>query len=152
MLDDAARLKNGASPQSVSATESEICRGVAEWVDAINNGNAESIDALYTRDAILLATFDPRPRTTPEERREYFVTFKTRRKLKASIDQCYVTVLGTEGGAASGLYTFNFVDAAGASQTARARFTFVFSRQSEGDCLIAAHHSSQVPVVAVSSN
>ena len=144
MLDDSSKARTGG--QSAAANiETEIRDAVAEWVDAINNGNVHSVDALYTPDAVLLATFDPRPRRTPEARKDYFTAFKMRQKLKASIDECTIAAIGNEGGSASGLYSFNFIDHFGTPQTARARFTFVYARQPEGDLQIIAHHSSVMP-------
>jgi hypothetical protein len=144
MLDNSS--KASATRQSAATNiEAEIRDAVGEWVDAINNGNVHTVDALYVPNAVLLATFDPRPRRTPEEREDYFTAFKMRQKLKASIEECTVAVIGDEGGSASGLYSFNFIDHFNTPQTARARFTFVFARQPEGDLQIVAHHSSVIP-------
>jgi len=125
--------------------ESEIRQALDEWIYCVNSGYAESINALYLSDAVLLPTFDGRVLTTPAERLVYFIKFKTRRGLHASVKECYITTLGPDSATANGLYTFRFLGEDGTEQSVRARFTFVYARQQEGDWLIVAHHSSVAP-------
>jgi uncharacterized protein (TIGR02246 family) len=125
----------------------EIRRELDEWIGAINDGNINSVGALYAPDAVLLATFAPEPLTTPGKRRNYFVQFKARKNMTAVVDHCIVTTLGKDAGTASGLYTFSYESENGAPQTVKARFVFVYARAAEGDWLIVAHHSSVVPAV-----
>jgi uncharacterized protein (TIGR02246 family) len=147
MPDDQAKIARRAQAerQDVAAAIRDC---IDDWIAAVNESNADHIGALYVQDAVLLGTFDPSVSTTPERRLNYFINFKTRKKLKAAIDECHIKDLGDDAGMANGLYTFRFIDDSGAPQTVKARFTFVCERQPEGDWLIVAHHSSVLPFSA----
>jgi uncharacterized protein (TIGR02246 family) len=134
----------GGTAHQTAASDAPIRKCLNGWIEAVNSGQVGTICALYRIDAVLLATFDPKPLATPKERENYFVNFKARKGLKAAVDECHAQRLGDAAGTASGLYTFSFVEN-GAPQTARARFTFVYERQRDGQWLIAAHHSSVAP-------
>jgi uncharacterized protein (TIGR02246 family) len=142
-MSDAAKGRRAWPGQDAAAA---AVRGALDgWIEAVNKSDADSIAALYVRDAVLLATFDPVVLTTPDQRLNYFVNFKARKKLKASVDECHIEMLGDNAGVASGLYTFRFIDEKGAPQTVHARFTYVYERQPEGKWLVIAHHSSVAP-------
>jgi uncharacterized protein (TIGR02246 family) len=149
MLEDGFKQPEIASLEmfdvSLAQVESEIRQCLDDWIESVNSGYAESISALYTPDAVLLPTFDARIRVTPAERLNYFINFKTRRGLHATVNDCFIESFGRDAGVASGIYTFCFLGDDGTDQVVKARYTFVFARQSEGDWLIAAHHSSVVP-------
>jgi uncharacterized protein (TIGR02246 family) len=125
--------------------EAEIRRCLDQWIEAINRGSINLVGALYEPDAVLLGTFAPQPLTTPEGRQEYFIRFKARTNMEATIDQCSIEAFGDDVGAASGLYTFSFEGETGAQETVKARFTFVYRRFAQGSWLIVMHHSSVVP-------
>lgn len=139
------KIQHDAMPQDMAAVEAEIRQYLNEWAVAVNSCNADAIAALYALDAVLLGTFEPKVLTTPEGRLDYFVNFKTRKNLHAFIDERHIKTFDQNAGMANGLYTFTFVDGNRKPQTAKARFTFVYERQPEGDWLIAAHHSSVAP-------
>jgi len=147
MPEDGLPLRNMVRPAGRSAGRAynEISQALDEWIEAVNGRAVDAVGALYMPGAVLLSTFAPQPLASAAERRDYFVNFLARKNLKASVDECHITTLGDDAGEASGLYTFRFEDESGAPQSVKARFTFVYARQPEGDWLIAAHHSSMVP-------
>ena len=145
MLDEQAKsLKDMVSPD-LATVVAAIRETLNDWTEAVNSCSADAIAALYTPDAVLLGTFDPKVSTRPEQRLTYFTNFKARKKLQATINECHIEVLDDNAAMANGLYTFRFVDDNGTPKTVFARFTFVYARQPEGDWLIKAHHSSVVP-------
>jgi uncharacterized protein (TIGR02246 family) len=136
----------GASPADSShPVEAEIRQCLEAWIKAVGAGTPRPITALYAPDAVLLATFDPKPLLTPAEREIYFINFKSRKGLKAVLDECHIQMLGDDAAMANGLYTFRYVDEDGGKTHVKARFTFVYERQPDGEWVIVAHHSSQAP-------
>lgn len=130
-----------AAPQR--ATKAEIHAALMKWINALGSGQGEKpVAALYARDAILLATFAPKPLTTPAEIAAYFRQLTQKPELRARVQSEKIDLFGG-GGADTGLYTFSY---RGNSQEVHvpARFTFVF-RKSAKDWLIVSHHSSLVP-------
>jgi len=139
------RLLRGADEQ----VESEIRECLNEWLKAVGGGSPEPVAFLYHPDAVLLATFDPKPLTTPEERKSYFANFTRKKELKAVADTCHIHVFSEDAAGASGLYTFRYITEGGDEMAVNARFTFNFIRDRENDrWLIVSHHSSQAPEVA----
>ncbi len=126
--------------------EAEIRQCLDEWLKAVGSGAPEPVAVLYHPDAVLLATFDPMPLTTPEERKSYFANFTRKKDLKAIADTCHIHVFSEDAAGASGLYTFRYVAENGEEMAVNARFTFNFIRDREDDrWLIVSHHSSQAP-------
>jgi len=144
---EAVRLHTPNEAESSQAMQAEIRMCLDEWINEVNTGNPDSMNALYKADAVLLPTFDLKLRNTPAERKEYFVFFKSRKNLSATIDECHIAPLGESAGVADGFYTFHFIDEEGTQQNVKARFTFVCARQPEGDWQIVAHHSSSRPAL-----
>ena len=126
-------------------TDAELRDCLNEWVQQINKGSHASVAALYSPDATLLATFDPKPLTTPEARLGYFIAFKSKTDLTANVDECFAEVLGQDAGSVSGLYTFTYKDDKGTTHAVPARFTYVYQRDGQGDWKIISHHSSVQP-------
>lgn len=130
-----------AAPQG--ATKAAIHAALMKWISALGSGQGEKpVAALYARDAILLATFAPRPLTTPAQIAAYFRELTKKPGLAAKVQSEKIDLFGT-GAADTGLYTFRYRDG-GKEVRVPARFTFVYRRTARG-WLIVSHHSSVVP-------
>jgi hypothetical protein len=132
---------SAAGPQS--ATKAGIHAALMKWISALGSGQGEKpIVALYARNAILLATFAPKPLTTRAEIAAYFRQLTEKPGLAARVQSEKIDLFGN-GAADTGLYTFRY-RANGKEVHVPARFTFVYRRTAKG-WLIVSHHSSVVP-------
>lgn len=130
-----------AAPQR--ATRAEIHAALMKWISALGSGQGEKpVAALYARNAILLATFAPKPLTTPTAIAAYFRQLTAKPGLAAQVQSEKIDLFGG-GGADTGLYTFRYREG-GREVSVPARFTFVWRRTAQG-WLIVSHHSSLVP-------
>jgi len=112
------------------------------WVAAVTSGDPEGVLDLYAHDAVLLATFAPDPRDTPEKLREYFNNFTALPGLRARTEKSIVRVF--DGVALhDGLYSFTYKKE-GEDVVVPARFSFVYRKEGR-NWVIAGHHSSQLP-------
>lgn len=124
-------------------SEADIHAALQRWTEALGSGQGElPVVALYSPDAILLATFDPKPLTTPAGIAGYFHELTQNPELKAVV-QTEKIDLFADGGVDTGLYTFSYLKGAEEVRVP-ARFTFVFRRTPVG-WLIVSHHSSVLP-------
>ena len=132
-----------AAAASQHPTKAEIHAALMKWISALGSGQGEKpVAALYARNAILLATFAPKPLTTPAEITAYFRQLTQKPDLGARVQSEKIDLFGG-GGADTGLYTFHYREE-GKEVSVPARFTFVFLRSAKG-WLIVSHHSSLVP-------
>ncbi|MBK9740309.1 MAG: SgcJ/EcaC family oxidoreductase [Actinobacteria bacterium] len=121
-----------------------IARAYTAWVSTLHAADCDGTEvaALYTKRAILLATFKEyvqgRPAIT-----EYFDELSCKDSLAVSTQRLTSARDGALG-YATGLYTFTYRSSDGTTVTVPARFTFVFENR-DGRWLIATHHSSQNP-------
>jgi hypothetical protein len=126
-----------------TAAAAQISASLRQWTSALASGQGESpVTALYAPDAILLATFDPKPLDTPAAIAAYFHKLTQNPDLRATIHRETVQLFG-DGAADSGLYTFSYTKD-GAQVRVPARFVFVYRRSGSG-WLIVSHHSSVLP-------
>lgn len=109
-----------------------------EWNNALKQGDAKKVTALYADNAILLPTVSNTVRHNKEEIENYFIEF-LRLGPSGKIDESNVRIFD-QLAINSGVYTFSFND--GIEVTAR--FTFVYRRNKERWEIIE-HHSSKMP-------
>ena len=134
---------NVAADTPARPSEADIHAALRHWTEALGSGQGElPVVALYSPDAILLATFDPKPLTSRADITGYFHKLTQNPHLQATI-QTEKIDLFADGGVDSGLYTFSYRKG---DEEVRvpARFTFVFRRTPAG-WLIVSHHSSVLP-------
>lgn len=132
-----------AAAAPARATKAEIHAALMKWINTLGSGQGEKpIAALYAPDAILLATFAPKPLTTPTAIAAYFRQLTQKPELRARVQSETIDLFGG-GGADTGLYTFSY-RGNGKEVQVPARFTFVFRRSAKG-WLIVSHQSSLVP-------
>lgn len=114
------------------------------WMNAVNNGDIESLLALYDNDAVLIPTFSNKQINSPEKLREYFEKLATREELSIALhektlqlQQIKDDILGL-----SGIYNWRF-DVDGELLNFEARFSYIFDLSKSSP--IVHHHSSQIP-------
>jgi uncharacterized protein (TIGR02246 family) len=135
-----------ASPPAFAASactpqqRSEILALFEQWNRSLATGNAATVNANYASDAVLIPTLSNEIRNTPARRIAYFRDEFLPKRPHGRIDRAYVRCFG-DIAINSGLYTFTFGD----HSTARARYTFVYQKKSDGRWLIIEHHSSKMP-------
>lgn len=116
-----------------------------QWMQAINNGDVESLIDLYDSKAILIPTFSNRLLNTPEKLRDYFEKLGSREGLSIELHEKTLMIQELDGQhlfSLSGLYNWRFaVD--GELLNFEARFSYVADLSRP--CPILHHHSSQIP-------
>lgn len=117
---------------------------LAQWMDAVNNGDVESLLALYDDKAVLIPTFSNKLPNTPEKLREYFEKLGSREGLSIALHEktLYDQHIKDDIYALSGIYNWRF-DVDGELLNFEARFSYVFDLSKPRP--IIHHHSSQVP-------
>ena len=113
---------------------------IQKWVSLIPEGNPKAQASLYSKNAVLLATFEP----MLVGRRQilgYMVEFLDKDNMTCEIMR-NVTQIDEDRDTliSSGIYLFSFDDEDGDRQEVLARYTYVIN---EGR--IITHHSSVVP-------
>jgi uncharacterized protein (TIGR02246 family) len=105
--------------------------------------NPDTVTALFSPDAVLLATVSNTPRTTPAEIRDYFVGFLKNSPV-GSIDSSTIK-LGCNMASRLGTWTVRLTDpATGAVTPVKARYSFIYSYEN-GRWTIEHLHSSMMP-------
>jgi uncharacterized protein (TIGR02246 family) len=112
------------------------------WGTALASRDPQQITALYSPEAVLLATFVDELDTEPEIL-EYFKGLTQREGLNVQFEEQNIRVLDENTLSNSGLYTFSFVEN-GETVYVPARYTFLYEKQDD-QWLIVEHHSSIRP-------
>ncbi|TVR65601.1 MAG: DUF4440 domain-containing protein [Candidatus Competibacteraceae bacterium] len=115
-----------------------------QWMQAVNNGDVESLLGLYDSQAVLIPTFSNRLLNTPDKLREYFEKLGSREELSIALHEKTLIVRELQNPlfSLSGIYNWRFI-VDGELLNFEARFGYVIdlSRPSP----ILHHHSSQIP-------
>lgn len=138
-----AQAKKSKAPKCAVVTQADVEGLFKQFNDAWATKNPDTVTALFTKDAVLLATVSNTPRLNHEEIRDYFVGF-----LKPSpvgtINTSTVK-LGCNTAARLGTWTVTVTDAAtGAKTDIKARYSFIY-RIEGGKWKIDHLHSSMMP-------
>lgn len=120
----------------------DVEQSLQTWLKAVSSGTPDAVMKLYANDAVLLPTLAEGVRNTPEKRLDYFKVFTAKPQLQGKIDELHTRVFG-DMAINSGLYTFSYSHD-GHTESAPARFTFVYKKTQDG-WTIVEHHSSLVP-------
>ena len=115
-----------------------------QWMQAVNNGDVESLLGLYDRQAVLIPTFSNRLLNTPDKLREYFEKLGSREELSIALHEKTLIVqeLENEIFSLSGIYNWRFI-VDGELLNFEARFSYVIDLSRPNPIL--HHHSSQIP-------
>jgi hypothetical protein len=114
------------------------------WMSAVNNGNTETLLALYSENAILIPTFSNRILKTPEDIRDYFERLASRDDLSVALHEKTQVAqqISDNVSTLAGIYCWRLaID--GQLLNFEARFSYVFDLTLERP--IIHHHSSQIP-------
>ncbi|MBI4651840.1 DUF4440 domain-containing protein [Candidatus Desantisbacteria bacterium] len=115
-----------------------------EWMLAVNNGDIESLLALYNEKAILIPTFSNRLLSNSEQIREYFEKLGSREELSVALHEKTLTIQPIKNDiyALCGIYCWRFI-LDGELLSFEARFSYVVDLALSKP--IIQHHSSQIP-------
>lgn len=131
-----------ALPALQAAAQPDVKAALAEWVTAVESGDAERVVALYDNNAIFFSTFAVKPMKTQEARLEYYKKAVAEPNVKIDVLESHPHVYGNVA-VNSGLYTFHYTQD-GEPMTIPARFSFTYILR-DGKWVIIDHHSSKVP-------
>ena len=114
------------------------------WSKQLNENNLDSLLHCYAEDAILLATFQAQPITTPEGIRDYFSGFLAREGAGVCLNYSSIVSQPISDNlyTSTGLYEFFYLEN-GEVIRHPARFTYVVKVETAHK--IKHHHSSLVP-------
>jgi len=113
---------------------------VKEWCASISDRNPRQQLSFYSKNAVLLATFE-NLLIGDEELYEYFIEFLDKKDLSCEINENITQIdADRDSVIASGLYTFKFIDEMGERQEVKARYSYVINGG-----VIINHHSSVQP-------
>ncbi|WP_423596948.1 SgcJ/EcaC family oxidoreductase [Roseateles sp. MS654] len=128
-----------AQVQCIAADKAQIAALFDRWNASLATKNPDKVVANYAPDAVLLPTVTNEPRATPADIRDYFVKF-LKNSPQGTIDKRIINI-GCNVAQDVGTYTFRFGD----GSVVKARYTYVYEVDSNGQWLIAHHHSSAMP-------
>ena len=115
-----------------------------QWMQAVNNGDVESLLALYDSNAVLIPTFSNKLLNTPDKLRGYFEKLASRDELSIRLHNKTLLVQAVQNDIfiLGGIYNWRFlVD--GQLLNFEARFSYVIDLARSSPIL--HHHSSQIP-------
>lgn len=137
---------SGSAANAMQASTSGDGTGVLrDWAAALQARNVEQIIALYTPDALLLATAEERPLVGPAQIRTYFDRLASYEGLSVRFQQELQRLTSDRATLVSGLYTFSWLDpVTSAPVVTPARYSFAV-RQTGSPARISMHHSSRIP-------
>lgn len=143
MVTPAAQAKTAKSVKCTAVSQAQVEALFTDFNNAWATKNPDTVTALFTKDAVLLATVSNKPRTDHAGIRDYFVGF-----LKPSpvgtINTSTVK-MGCNTAARLGTWTVTVTDAAtGAKTDIQARYSFLY-RMEDGKWKIDHLHSSKMP-------
>ncbi len=119
---------------------------LSTWAAALRSRNVERILALYTQDALLLATAEHRPLIGPPQIRTYFDRLTSYEGLTVTFQEELQRLSSDRATTISGLYTFAWIDpASGAELVTPARYTYTVRDGDGTRARISLHHSSRLP-------
>jgi hypothetical protein len=115
-----------------------------QWMQAVNNGDVESLLDLYDSQAVLIPTFSNRLLNAPDKLREYFEKLGSREELSIALHEKTLIVQELKNPifSLSGIYNWRFI-VDGELLNFEARFSYVIDLSRPNPIL--HHHSSQIP-------
>jgi uncharacterized protein (TIGR02246 family) len=138
-----AKAPAGTAPKCKLVNEAMIEAQFAKFNGAWATKDPAKVTALFTDDAVLLATVSNSPRLNHAQINDYFVGFLKNNPV-GTIDSSTVK-LGCNMAARLGTWTVTFTDATtGVKTPVKARYSFIYAYD-KGDWKIAHLHSSMMP-------
>ncbi|MEX3100520.1 SgcJ/EcaC family oxidoreductase [Streptomyces sp. V2] len=132
-------------PQSKRATKAQISGLFTTWNATLRTGDAEKVADLYADNAVLLPTVSNKIRTDHAGIVDYFEHFLANKPVGKKLTTI-VNVLDDNSAIDTGIYQFTLTDPkTGAKSVVKARYTYEYEKQRDGDWKIVNHHSSKMP-------
>lgn len=127
------------APVNTAGVEAQFTKFNTAWATK----NPDTVTSLFTKDAVLLATVSNKPRTTPAEVRDYFVSFLKNSPV-GTIDTSTIWT-GCNIATRLGTWTVALTNPeTGAKTDVKARYSFIYKFEG-GQWKIAHLHSSMMP-------
>ena len=138
-----AQAKSAKSMKCTIVSQTQVDGLFTEFNNAWATKDPAKVTALFTTDAVLLATVSNKPRTTPAEIKDYFVKFLEGSPVGTINSSTYK--MGCNSVARLGTWTVTLTDAAtGTKSDVKARYSFIY-RLEGGKWKIDHLHSSMMP-------
>jgi uncharacterized protein (TIGR02246 family) len=114
------------------------------WNNALKSKEAKKVAELYAEDGVLLGTFSQVISVGKNQIQKYFEHFLLQNPTGKIIEE---KIQSIDAGAYAhmGLYNFEVDSKDGLRQTVPARFTYIWSKDKNGEWKILHHHSSILP-------
>lgn len=130
-------------PTIATPLESVARQNFERWNAALLAKDAKKVADLYTNDATFLPTVSPDFKKGQEGAEAYFRHFLEKDPKGAVVEEA-VQPTSPDSYLHSGMYDFE-IGPKEKRETVKARFTFLWKKDADGQWKIAHHHSSQVP-------
>lgn len=130
----------GESSTGTALTTDQVRQLFDLWSDALMTLDPDVVTRRYSSDAVLLPTMSNTPRTDYDSIKDYFVHF-LENEPQGLILESHVTV-GDSWCSDVGIYEFTMGTTGDA---VKARYSFVYVCDEDGEWKISHHHSSQMP-------
>ncbi len=139
----AAHARPDATPHCPVVTPTQVAAQFDRFNAAWATKDPAKVTALFAPDAVLLATVSNRPRTTPAEVNDYFVSFLKNSPV-GTINTSMIKI-DCRSAARLGTWTVTLTNPeTGAKSDVKARYSFLY-RYVDGDWKIDHLHSSMMP-------
>ncbi len=114
------------------------------WINAVNEGDLETLNSLYADHSVLMPTFSSRTLLTSEQRKSYFEQLASREGLNVSLREKTIHNIPVSPTAAivGGIYLWQFI-IDDEPLNFEARFSYLIDTALPHPIL--HHHSSQIP-------
>ena len=113
------------------------------WNEALKSRDAELISSLYTDNATFLPTISPELKAGIAGEKDYFIHFMEKEPIGKIIEDV-IQPIDDNIYVHCGMYDFT-LDSKNGREVVKARFTFIWMKDEDGNWQIMHHHSSLKP-------
>ncbi|MFF7767436.1 SgcJ/EcaC family oxidoreductase [Streptomyces massasporeus] len=140
-----ADSRGKGSKHTKPVTKGQVLGLFDRWNAALQTGDPDKVADLYAKDAVLLPTVSNQVRTDRAGIVDYFEHFLPNKPVGTKVESV-VNILDRDTVIDTGVYEFALTDhGTGEKSTVRARYTYAYEKQPNGNWLIVNHHSSKMP-------
>lgn len=135
----------GSKPAEKKPGTTQITGLFDTWNRALRTGDPEKVADLYATNAVLLPTVSNKVRSDRAEIVDYFEHFLANKPVGKKLET-HVDVLDGNSAIDAGVYQFTLTDPeTGEKSVVRARYSYAYEKQGNGEWKIVNHHSSKMP-------
>lgn len=140
-----ADSRGKGSKHAKPVTKGQVLGLFDRWNAALQTGDPDKVADLYAKDAVLLPTVSNQVRADRAGIVDYFEHFLPNKPVGTKVESV-VSILDRDTVIDTGVYEFALTDhGTGEKSTVRARYTYAYEKQPNGNWLIVNHHSSKMP-------